>query len=210
MTATPVTLYVTETQRQLAKKLAEDRIKSHDETRKPEDDLGDPVKAAYLEYFACLAEIVLLESIERDCINKGANFRARFKLWLTERCPDPDIILPTMRIDIKSLPPKWNYLNIKKTQADDGPDAADYFVVVKFESDRKAIILNPIKRAIVKTWKEGDVHSPFYGVDLREFPIPPFTGDLWRLVNPSSLSKPTLSPTMLPTAGTHTASSAPN
>ena len=187
----PTNLKVTEAQRQLSRFLAQSRTRSHEGTRRPEADLGDASKQEHLEYFGSLGEIVLLEATERDCLLHGKPFPAKFKLWLEGSCPDPDIITPTMRLDIKTLPPGWNWLNINKAK-NDGPDSPDYYLAVAFSDEKTAKLLHPISPATVRQWPQATMHSGLYGVDLRNVRLPYYEGDLWRLVNTPRIKKPLL------------------
>jgi hypothetical protein len=150
-------LTITTIQQHHARLVAQARTKSHDHVR--------PANAyhATADYFGALAEIVLYDAIERD----GGQFE--FTL-LAEQSPiGADVELQGRSWDVKAILPNKSFLYINKAGYD--RCEADYYVPIRFVTERCAIVLAPIPHARVGTWTlRNDTGRPYYSVSADTLP----------------------------------------
>lgn len=161
-------LTITECQRQCAHHLARLRTAGHNHCRKAFEDTGSQDRNLRADYFGLLAEIVVIDHIERMGI------KPQFTLLSDRPTTAPDITLSLYyddfqavdRIEIKSCPPGQQYLCISERQHQSR--VCDCYLPVVFESEECLHIFEPIAYQAVDKWELRKGHSAYRSIHISQ------------------------------------------
>lgn len=152
LTALPVQLA-------MARILGKLRMQGHDHCRKPSEDGG---KANYRrECYGILAEMLVIEALER----RGEHPTGY--VLVARRTPGgQDITLNGVVYSIKSVPAGSYYLCINEEQRLSPDKACDFILPVVFRKAKKAVVLQPIRPAVVAEWELRKEHSYYRSIHV--------------------------------------------
>ncbi len=126
----PLTIFTTKAMRLCAADIAKSRTAAHDGNRAASENQGSDEKNRQGDYYGCLAELALMDAMEREGINP------QDYVFITDRAPkDPDFKLSGKTYDVKACLPRKQFACINQGKHLNPQTRPECYTLCLFETE---------------------------------------------------------------------------